>query len=148
MRYIQTIVILHVLASSAFACQCEVIAEPNKAFEHSSAIFVGRICGLRKENDSVNIGSSAYNIQVSVVTFCVEQSWKGVEGNSFDILSDYSSCDYNFEINGRYLVYAESDSLLKGRSYASKCFPIKKAEEAAEDIHILDGLKDGVSPKR
>jgi hypothetical protein len=136
------------IAGSTFACQCEPIIEPKVALERSSATFLGKICGLQRTAETVDVNGDAYAINPNLITFCVEKAWKGVDSDSFDIISGYSSCDYNFEINTLYIVYAVRETLFNDRFYVSKCFPVEKAEEASEDIQALNEMKGEISPKQ
>lgn len=85
--------LLTVRPSVTYACSCVMPAEPLEALEKSTAVFVGKVVDM-KEPSQGNIISSADPVKV---TFEVDSSWKGVEGNQVTLTTALSSASCGFE---------------------------------------------------
>ncbi|CAH1054551.1 hypothetical protein [Paenibacillus pseudetheri] len=127
--------LLTVHPSVTYACSCVVPAEPLEAMESSSAVFTGKV--VDKKEPKGTLISSADPVKV---TFEVDSSWKGVEGNQVTLTTALSSasCGFEFVEGESYIVYAsangegESDKLV-----ASLCSRTKLLASASEDLKEL-----------
>lgn len=127
--------LLTVRPSVTYACSCVVPAEPLEALESSSAVFVGKVVNIKEPRGTII--SSADPVKV---TFDVDSSWKGVEGNKVTMTTALSSasCGFEFVEGESYIVYAyandEDDS---GKLEASLCSRTKLLASASEDLKEL-----------
>lgn len=127
--------LLTVRPSVTYACACVVPAEPLEALESSSAVFTGKVVGIKEPKGTII--SSADPVKV---TFEVDSSWKGVEGNKVTLTTALSSasCGFEFVEGESYIVYAyandEDDS---GKLEASLCSRTKLLASASEDLKVL-----------
>ena|ERR1044072_1107133 len=129
-----TISSVMVLAATAvvLGCECEAPTQRN-AYRKARAVFIGQVT-------HVQITSSHTQKTLDypyAVTFHVEQSWKGVRGDSITILAraPFLQCTgFSFHEGDRYLVYAYGNDLLVEVS----CTQTKLAAVATNDIRWLN----------
>lgn len=123
----------------ALSCVCVTPGVPD-AFKQADVVFAGEVVSISNRR----------------AKFKVEQAWKGVSsaevimlmGGSImkrnrkeTIVSVHTSCDYEFEVGERYLVYAGGD----GRYFrAWTCSRTKRMSDAEQD---LQKLGEGQPPK-
>jgi hypothetical protein len=115
------------------ACSCGKIA-PCEAFANADAVFVGRALTTRYAHSAVGIPRDAMSATITtsqpVTRFEILETILGIRGTDVEINGGGTTCDYRFEPNERYLVYANRGD--KGKLYASICSrsaPLSKAEE-------------------
>ena len=140
-------------AGSAFGCVCV----PNKGdikkeLREAGAVFSGKFVGTeyRKSGDSQVVTSSVETAgeesqaEILVLKFQVENWWKGKGTKEVVLVTDrtksadgsetISSCDFQFEIGKRYLVYAFSD---EKQLKTNVCTRTKEIGKAGKDLKIL-----------
>lgn len=100
--------VLTICASAAHACDCAAPPEAKEALKQSAAVFVGKVKSIARGN-----------LRWRSVTFEVERTWKGIEGESVHVVTAISgaSCGFQFEEGKSYLVYA---SLVGGEGLDAK----------------------------
>ncbi|MEK4464430.1 hypothetical protein MHB56_19735 [Paenibacillus sp. FSL H8-0315] len=128
--------LLTVRPSVTYACSCVMPAEPLEALEKSTAVFVGKVVDM-KEPSQGNIISSADPVKV---TFEVDSSWKGVEGNQVTLTTALSSasCGFEFVEGESYIVYAYArDGGESGNLEASLCSRTKRLTADSVDLKEL-----------
>ncbi|WP_339317228.1 hypothetical protein [Paenibacillus sp. FSL R10-2734] len=136
--------LLTVRPSVTYACSCVVPAEPLEALETSSAVFAGKVVDI-KESKGIII-SSADPVKV---TFDVDSSWKGVEGNKVTVTTALSSasCGFEFVEGESYIVYAyASDEGDSDKLKASLCSRTNLLASASEDLKELGPSKSAETP--
>jgi hypothetical protein len=134
--FFQTVVISFAIvllsASGVLGCSCETPTQ-RSAYKKARAVFVGQVLNV-KTTSSYTQKTLDYPY---AVTFHVEQSWKGVRGDSITILAraPFFQCPgFTFREGARYLVYAYGDDLLVDVS----CTQTKLADVAASDLRWLN----------
>lgn len=144
-------------AQNAFACVCSVVEGESiemtseKAFNRSSKVFEGKIVGFEFKrglpaSESVS-KDPAFNdpdkFETMVVKFEMGRIWKGRDTKfvfaTYQLKSDSgismsSSCDFNFEVGEKYLVFANET---KGVLRIGFCAGTRKLTGSAEDKAIL-----------
>ena len=128
-------IFLFASAEKSFACSCMVTPEPLKkqiqnAFTGANAIFSGEVVEI-KESATDNYGV--------LVKFRVSKSWKGESTQEITIRTakDSAMCGYNFEVGGKYLVYADG---LKDNLSTTNCSRTSTFNPKG-DVKYLDKLK-------
>lgn len=109
------------------ACSCAIPPPPLKALNMSDAVFAGKI------------------IDLDPITFSVSSVWKGAEYETIILLSDATTCGFNFAENKEYLVYAHkpgrsrvSNPLITGEKLTTNiCTRTKLLADANEDLQEL-----------
>ncbi|MNO64750.1 hypothetical protein D3C76_554870 [compost metagenome] len=127
--------LLTVRPSVTYACSCVVPAEPLEALEQNSAVFVGKVVDIKETKGTII--SSADPVKV---TFNVDSSWKGVEGNKVTLTTALSSasCGFEFVEGESYIVYANANGEENsGKLVASLCSRTKLLASASEDLKEL-----------
>jgi hypothetical protein len=138
--------LLTVRPSVTYACSCVVPAEPLEALEKNTAVFVGRVVDIKKTKGTII--SSADPVKV---TFDVDSSWKGVEGNKVTLTTALSSasCGFEFVEGESYIVYANANADGEGASgklVASLCSRTKLLASASEDLKELGSSISAETP--
>lgn len=142
MRYlivlISLVVWLGVMAPSAQACSCGGSGPPCESYGSASAVFVGTVIGTREMDKPKTVDRDDV-FYPRLFKFSVEQSYLGVAGTEFEILTGYGGgdCGYEFKIGARYLVYA---SLHRGKLVTTTCSRTRPFSQAAEDLAFLGNL--------
>jgi hypothetical protein len=98
----------------ANACLCLEPPPPIEAYKSSSAVFIGTVVSGRLEGDSAR----RYE-------FRVEESLKGKLNDNVEVFTGRGGgdCGYNFEIGGKYLVYAGNFQEKLGTSICTRTKP-------------------------
>lgn len=126
-------------ANDVSACSCVPQKPVGEVYESESAIFSGKIIGVRR--------SGKYLRKIIVK---VEKSWKGELPKTVAISTTAvgSMCGYNFSVGKRYLIYVSDGDKTTVLS-ASICSRTKLFSESKDDVKILDGLtaNDAVKTK-
>jgi hypothetical protein len=125
----------------AFASRCRRCPDltPCEAYGGAEAVFVGRaISGDEIKWDDKNRGGKWIQL-VGKVRFIVEQSFKGVSGNEFEVIAWDRECGFEPFVKGeRYLLYLNRYSN-EGIS-ADICSGTKHISFADEDLKFLSSL--------
>ncbi|NTU82106.1 MAG: hypothetical protein HGA45_22460 [Chloroflexales bacterium] len=143
MRHIALLVALSVMALAAlayqprptYACSCTPPPPPLQARDSATAVFAGTVSGIAPADPG----------RASVlVTFDVQQIWKGPEGAQLTIATAGSSasCGYEFAQGEQYLVYAVAQ---EGQIRTSLCSRTALFASAGEDLAAL-GTGTPVAP--
>jgi hypothetical protein len=121
------LLVLSLAAGSALACTCTNNYTPTEAYEHSYAVFSGKVVGMLE----VDPFTKVFSIQVYSV-------WKGP---SFAMVSvatgpDSAACGYEFQVGEEYLVYAYS--AMPTYTYSTDiCTRTRLLSNATEDLASL-----------
>jgi hypothetical protein len=116
-------------ADPPVACSCLKPLSPTKELKGATAVFVGEVCGITENRDSLS------------AEFSLEQVWKGSSQKQIIVqTSKYGSdCGIGFRMGVKYLVYAYGKDVLN----VSRCSRTKEVDQAQEDLREL---KEGKQP--
>jgi hypothetical protein len=134
-------------APGAYACSC--IFQPlEKEIRTSDAVFSGEVVNIDESDLSPGVGP-----RLGKVTFDVNESWKGMLGESVAVYGQgpEESCGIEFENDESYLVYAyRSNGDTSEPLETNFCDATKLLDEAGGDLQILGppttGLPDTGGP--
>jgi len=95
-------------------CSCTLLADVEQGVRRtlgwSAAVFVGRV--VQRSDTSISRPAGPRGAeeqeQLTVVTFTVQQAWKGAEADTLRLYSRIDTCDYPFAAGGTYVVFAYS----------------------------------------
>lgn len=112
---------------TAQACSCVPPPPPQQALAEAAAVFAGTVRAIVPADAA---GSAL------LVTFDVQQSWKGPQGPQITLATAASSasCGYEFVAGEAYLVYGV---VQEGRISASLCSRTAALGSAVEDLAAL-----------
>ncbi|WP_010095402.1 hypothetical protein [Ornithinibacillus scapharcae] len=105
------------------ACDCAVPETANEALEKASAVFMGEVMRIREEKI---IGEPH-----DVALISVSEIWKGLENSQVEVYTDWSSCQFSFEVGREYLLYPYENN---GRLHVIDCGRSAKVNEAQDDL--------------
>lgn len=89
-------IVLSLFASDVYACQCREREPPCAQYASADVVFIGSV---------VTITLDGLGPRQKIV-FSIERAVKGLSGSTAELVSDGSSCRYDFEEGKTYLVYA------------------------------------------
>lgn len=141
MKTLLLIVVVALLLGSdaVYACSCGKIGSPMEELKKHRAVFIGEVISIRQPMMKKLRNSKGRFYErgpVVEVKFRVEKAWKGVEGETFVVQTNFpdgASCGWDFKERQSYLVYAYGSQLTV--SYCSRTTPLNSAQE---DIKVLD----------
>lgn len=142
MRYLIVVIAvvgwLTVTSSVVQACSCMSPGTPCESYGTANAVFVGTAVSVR-ELERPKPGETETWYYERAFKFTVEQSYLGIDGTEVEILtgSGGGDCGFQFQIGGRYLVYAHS---YQNRLSTSICTRTKSFASANEDLAFLGNL--------
>ncbi|HKR13263.1 MAG TPA: carboxypeptidase regulatory-like domain-containing protein [Pyrinomonadaceae bacterium] len=142
MRYLIVVIAvigwLTVTSSVVQACSCAGSGTPCEAYGTANAVFVGTAVSVREAERPKPEDRDTWHYE-RAFKFTVEQSYLGVDGTEVEILTGGGGgdCGYQFQIGGRYLVYAHS---YQNRLSTSICTRTKSFASASEDLAFLGNL--------
>lgn len=112
---------------AAYACSCAPPRPPLEARDGSVAVFAGTVSAIVPATPD---GGSL------LVTFDLQQTWKGPEGPQLTIATPEGSaaCGYEFTQGEQYLVYAVAQG---GQIQTSLCSRTAPLADAGEDLAAL-----------
>ena len=95
-------------APSAEACSCISSGPACQAFWTTDVVFDGTVMTIEPTSREETFSSRTFQVTEFVVTLQVRQTWKGVEGETVQVITNGSgaSCGFDFKMGGRYLVFA------------------------------------------
>lgn len=130
--HLALLAVLAVSAPDSFACQCGSEKSLEQALAQSDVAFIGRLAHSRV----LGIGNGRSGSIALVHRFDVEAGWRGVRGDSVQILDDGGSCSYPFRRGDDYLVFAKSTPASGEFLAVSRCSGTRSAMllSAAERI--------------
>lgn len=128
MRITTALLGLIVSTAAADACDCAPPPPPKKALEQAAAVFTGKVVGI----DADEKGS------FNVVTFYVENAWKGVDRKTITISTakNGAACGYGFKKDGTYLVYCHP-AKPGGGLWTGLCSRTRPLADAAADFEEI-----------
>jgi hypothetical protein len=135
------IIIVVVLCASTFtqpvqACLCREYGTPICArYWRSDAVFVGEVRDIKPLK---NVWDDPYSYVL--VTFAVQESFRGVSGPRIGIATATTMCDTVFKKGKRYLVYASRDNQT-GQLFTGMCTGSRLAYDMDEYFQELRQLK-------
>lgn len=108
----------------AYACSCMMAPPPQEALGQSQTVFAGTVSGVQPGKDGV------------LVTFDVDQFWKGPDGPQLTLHTPASSasCGYEFVPGEEYLVYGFAQD---GQLSTGLCTRTAPLANAADDLAAL-----------
>jgi hypothetical protein len=112
----------------AYACSCLAPPPPETARDQSAAVFSGTVVAIA--------GSGAAPGSPLLVTFDLQQVWKGPDGPQLTITTpaDSAGCGYAFAQGEAYLVYAGAEG---GRLSTGLCTRTAPLDAADADLAAL-----------
>lgn len=112
---------------AAFACSCTQPPPPREARDGSAAVFAGTVSGIAPGGPG---GTSR------LVTFDLQQSWKGPAGPQLTIATaqDSAACGVDFTQGEAYLVYGYAQ---EGQIWTSLCSRTAPLAAAGDDLQAL-----------
>jgi hypothetical protein len=130
------------LSGDAKACSC-VNPTPCEAFGAASAVFIGRMVNGTEKVEYKNYKGEQVSLEAGLVTFTVEESFKGVSDTSIKIyvtsMKGTSCGDYGLTPGTKYLVYAYEYSGKLGTGVCTRTRPVE-SDYAKEDMDFLRNL--------
>src|SRR5262245_47388359 len=145
-RLVLLFAVVIVLAASAhgvFACMCGGGGSPCDSYGSASAVFVGTVVSVRQMKPPNDVATARRERDAgraewgSLYKFSVVQPYLGVAGAEVEVLTDYSTCAYQFTVGQQYLVYAYRSNT---RLTTSTCTRTKPFSQAEEDLAFLGTL--------
>ena len=108
----------------AYACSCVAPRPPLEARNEAQAVFSGTVSSVQSDASGL------------LVTFDMDEIWKGPEGAQLTLATSGSSasCGYEFAQGERYLVYGFAQ---EGRLNTGLCTRTATLASAAEDLAAL-----------
>jgi hypothetical protein len=106
----------------------------------ASAVFVGTVIEVK----TVNTKREDYEQQQRLVSFSLDEPFRGVEGAQVEVLTGMGGgdCGIAFKQSQQYLVYA---SLFEGKLYTGICMRTKAVATAVEELKYIHGLKSATT---
>jgi hypothetical protein len=110
---------------AAYACSCMAPPPPLEARDGSAAVFAGQVAGITPNGPSGVL-----------VTFDLQQSWKGPAGPQLTIATgaDSAGCGFTFTQGEQYLVYGFAQ---EGQLWTSLCSRTAPLANAGDDLAAL-----------
>ena len=94
-------------APVAHACTCVPSGPTCQEFWTTDVAFDGTVVKIEPTSREETFSDETFEVTEFVVTLQVRQIWKGVEGETVQVTtSSGASCGFDFEMGGRYLVFA------------------------------------------
>ncbi len=116
-------------------CQCVYDGTVQDAVAHASVVFVGRV--VASTDTLIDYGAGpGHGVPHSILTFLVDERWKGPGTDSIRILTPQASTACAaFFMPGPNLVFAHADT--SGLFFTSSCDRNRSLKEARKDIRAL-----------
>ena len=115
------------------ACSCAEVPSIEEEFEHSKAVFSGKVIDIK---DQVNLKGH----KSKSVLFEVTNTWKGIEQSQIIIATGqgHGDCGYDFSKGKDYLVYAKESIVYGGKPLVSvMCDRTDILSSSQEDLEVL-----------
>lgn len=113
------------------ACDCYVPETAHEAQEKADAVFKGKVLQLKKEK----IEGETYNVAL----ISVSETWKGIDDTQVTVFTDWTSCQFDFEVGKEYLLYPNK---LNGELRVIDCGRSVEIQFAANDLLQLGKGED------
>ena len=131
------ILFFRITTIDVYACSCAGVRPPCEAYWEASAVFVGVVTG----DSSITVKDGQYQFQNRLVSFAVEEAFRGVQGAAAEVITGWGGgdCGFGFKRGERYLVYTYTN-LQDNKLYTSICHRTRALSEAGEDLQYIRGL--------
>ena len=125
-------------SGNAYACSCEYPSSPDDALKNSDAVFSGKVLSLQETNTGY-MKSSADPV---VVTFEVDDVWKGPQTKTITVSTAASSasCGYEFQEGEKYIVYANGQESSLSTGLCSRTTLFANADEDLRSFEKIDSV--------
>jgi hypothetical protein len=128
---------LCLLPADASACVCASGDSPCQAAYIADGVFLGRVLQTRVESREVLSNpydpSSKITVGIPVARLRVNEGFLGVRGGEIEVYGVGDTCDYQFNVGKKYLVYAGFNS--ERRLWETNtCTRTRPEAEAREDL--------------
>jgi hypothetical protein len=139
--------VLMLTFSNSLACSCIGVMSVKKAIRKSDKVFIGKIISkekiaIKRKLDGIETNIIHYYFKVTLI---IEYSFKGkIESNIIEVITGTGGgdCGYGFEIDKKYVVYANKRNRFfiggnktKTFLYTDICLrTTEKVEEEKEEI--------------
>lgn len=123
--------IVATFAIPAIACRCIQPPPPAEALTKASAVLVGKVTALDRDNQGV------------AVTIEVDRAWKGITAKTIIVRTNQGTgadCGFPFEMGKSYLVYTNSPQAKEGEQptlSTNTCTRTCHIDQAADDLKAL-----------
>ncbi|WP_172196587.1 hypothetical protein [Saccharibacillus qingshengii] len=114
----------------SLACSCMIPENAQVAKKEAAAVFTGTVREIKEFKVSRN---EAY----FAATLVVDESWKGVNEPEVVVYTGWSSCQFDFEKSGRYLLYPYDHD---GRYEVTNCG--RSGEISQENVRTVADLEE------
>ncbi|HEY4642323.1 MAG TPA: hypothetical protein VII75_13335 [Thermoanaerobaculia bacterium] len=129
-RFWLSVVLLFIIAQPSRACECGGRPTAASALRDATAVFEGRVVGIRMTIASEH----GWLFPVPLYDFEVTRSWKGLRSRTVTLVSIYSNCATVFARGKTYLVFAGPHPNVVDSLSSSKCAPTVLSNYASADI--------------
>lgn len=143
-----TVSLLSVFSASAEACTCGGTfsgSQPCQEYWSAAAVFAGQVTDVSILSQDLGGGRVGYRRKL--VRFSLEQSFRGVDGQSVEVMTGMGGgdCGYDFKQGERYFVYAyrNPNGGKLGAGICSRTRPISKAGADLEYARTVARGKTG-----
>jgi len=126
-----TLIATLVMTASADACRCRPSPPPAEALAAASAVLVGKVIKLERNDHGV------------LATIEVDRAWKGVTQKSVIIHTSQGTgadCGYPFQMGKSYLIYTNSPPPGEGEQAklsTNTCTRTCPIDQAADDLKAI-----------
>jgi hypothetical protein len=140
-----TVSMLSVFSASAEACSCVSTfsgLQPCQSYWGAAAVFAGQVTDISIISQDFGDGRVSYGGKL--VRFSLEQSFRGVDGQSVEILTGMggADCGYDFKQGERYFVYAHRNQK-NGKLGAGICDRTRPLSNAGADLEYARAVARG-----
>jgi len=124
-------ILLTACAIPAIACRCIQPPPPAEALTKASAVLVGKVTALERDNQGV------------AATIEVDRAWKGVTARTVVVRTNKGTgadCGFPFEMGKSYLVYTNSPQAKEGEQpklSTNTCTRTCHIDQAADDLKAI-----------
>ena len=128
-----SILLIGSFPSTTSACSCAELPGVEEEFEHSKAVFSGKVVDIREKRSLNGYTSKS-------VLFEVTNTWKGVEQSQIIITTGQGrgDCGFDFKEGEEYLVYANESTMYGAESLVSViCDRTNELSSLQNDLAIL-----------
>src|SRR5262245_44843994 len=123
------------------ACECPRTisgTQPCHEYWSASAVFVGRVSDI----SPIERDRGGYISRQRFVRFTIIEAFRGVEGNSVEILTDNTDCRIDFKRDENYFVYARRNPNTN-KLHAGMCSLTRLLSEASGDVEYARAIARG-----
>lgn len=119
------------------ACNCVFPSEPKEALQSADLVFSGKVVEIKSDVWENRQKGEIYDFR-KVVRFEVDRIWKGESKSQIIVLTNYSTCGFEFKEGKSYFVYAyQDDRTGKPEWHVSTCSRTGELSSATKDLEVL-----------